>query len=658
MRIRNPLLLLRLTLLAALPLAALVLYRLLRAPYEGGYLFQTPHWVAVLALGGLGLAGLAALLLVSLSPYHGRIPAGAQAGFRLLQRLGKLNLLFFALAAALFSFLVLGRFGYLLASLPMRLFFFSGLTLAGWVFLRAAGVCARPLEALGLSLLGAAFAYRLAAYLPDISSYPFTLNWSEASRYYYASLYFSERIYGASAAPTVLHPSRYLLQSLPFLLPGSPLWLHRLWQALLWVGITLLASWALARRFNLSDGLRRWAFTALAFLYLLIGPVYYHLTLPFALVLLGFRPQTHPWRSFALVLAASAWAGISRVNWYPVPAMLAAALYFLELPVGKRPLWRYLAYPFALGIAGTALAFGVQALYLLWSGNPPEHFASSFTSDLLWQRLLPNPTYPPGVLPAILVASAPVFWIMGSRLKGWRRRYHPIRLLGLAAILLVLFAGGLVVSTKIGGGSNLHNLDAYMALLLVTGAYLYFDRFSPEAPGAGPAPAPRPAALGALLAVTAVFTLMSGSAYRLPPPEQTRQALDTLRSYVKEAVAQGGEVLFITERQLLTFDYLEGAGLVPDYEKVFLMEMAMAGNPDYLGRFNEDLRSKRFSLIVSEPLFERIKDSSNIFGEENNAWVRNVSRPVLCYYKPERFAIPNLPIQLLLPRSGSGDCAE
>src|SRR5690606_6798715 len=131
-----------------------------------------------------------------------------------------------------------------------------------------------------------------------------------------------------------------------------------------------------------------------------------------------------------------------------------------------------------------------------------------------------------------------------------------------------------------------------------------------------------------------------------------------IRDYAEKAAAEGGEVLFITERQLLTFDYVEGVRLVPEYEKVFLMEMAMAGNPEYLGRFNEDLRNRRFSLIVSEPLFERIKDSSNIFGEENNAWVRNVSRPVLCHYKPERFAIPNLPIQLLLPRSGTRDCAQ
>jgi hypothetical protein len=656
MHLRHPLTLLRLALLVSIPVALLVLFRLLRAPYEAGYLFQTPHWLVVLGLGTAGLAALAGLLLLSLSPYQELIPRGLNAGLGLLKRLGKLNLVLFALLIALFSTLVLGRYGYLLDTIPMRLFFFAGVVLAGLVFLRAAGIGAGVGEALVISTLAVLFGYRLAAYLPEISTYPFTLNWSEASRFYYASLYFSESLYDLRVPPTVLHPSRYLLQALPFLIPGSPLWLHRLWQVMLWIGVTLAGSWALARRFDHTSMLRRWMFIAWAFLFLLIGPVYYHLVVPFFLVLWGFQPRTRPVLSVAVVLLASLWAGISRINWYPVPAMLAAALYLMETPLGSKPLWKYLLYPLALGIAGTAAAFGAQALYVLWSGNPPEQFTSSLTSDLLWQRLLPNPTYPLGVLPAVLLVSAPILWMAVEKLAGRWRLYHPVRLLGLAAMLLVLFAGGLVVSTKIGGGSNLHNMDAYLALLLVIGAYIFFDHFVPDGPAERPMPETSPVVLSAILGMTALFTLMSGSSLHLPTEEKTRQALATLRDYVAKAVEDGGEVLFISERQLLTFDYLEGAALVPDYEKVFLMEMAMAANPDYLGRFNADLRDRRFKLIVSEPLFNRIKDSTYIFGEENNAWVRNVSRPVLCYYKPVRFALPDLPIQVLLPRDRS-DCA-
>ena len=54
-------------------------------------------------------------------------------------------------------------------------------------------------------------------------------------------------------------------------------------------------------------------------------------------------------------------------------------------------------------------------------------------------------------------------------------------------MLLVLLVGGFIVSAKIGGGSNLHNLDGYLTLSLSVGLYLLFDRFTPEA---SPAPVP------------------------------------------------------------------------------------------------------------------------------------------------------------------------
>jgi hypothetical protein len=79
-----------------------------------------------------------------------------------------------------------------------------------------------------------------------------------------------------------------------------------------------------------------------------------------------------------------------------------------------------------------------------------------------------------------------------------------------------------------------------------------------------------------------------------------------------------------------------------------------------VGYFRElyaDLAAKRFSLIISEPLRAPIKDSSYQFGEENNAWVDWVVRPVLCYYDEiERYR--STQIQLLVPKQGEVDCSE
>ena len=72
-----------------------------------------------------------------------------------------------------------------------------------------------------------------------------------------------------------------------------------------------------------------------------------------------------------------------------------------------------------------------------------------------------------------------------------------------------------------------------------------------------------------------------------------------LQAAVAPAAAQGGEVLFISERQLITFNYIQGVPLVPEDEIVELMEIAMSNNRPALSKFYADLHQHRFALIVS-----------------------------------------------------------
>jgi len=65
--------------------------------------------------------------------------------------------------------------------------------------------------------------------------------------------------------------------------------------------------------------------------FLFQGAVYYHLMVCVVLVLLGYK-KDKPLRTLIFVLLASVWAGISRVNWMPVPGLLAVALYLLDTP--------------------------------------------------------------------------------------------------------------------------------------------------------------------------------------------------------------------------------------------------------------------------------------------------------------------------------------
>jgi hypothetical protein len=559
--------------------------------------------------------------------------------------------LLYLLSFLLFPVLVMGLASQSLTNIPLRLVVFCIISLAGaWLFRRG-----WPQQGWGtallLTMLGYGFVYKITSFIPDVSSYPFSLSWSEASRYYYASLWFSKLVYGISLPPSVLHPSRYLLQSLPFLIPNSSLMLHRLWQVILWIVSASLTCWLLIRRLS-PKGQKRTPIVTLSlffwtFLFLFQGPIYYHLLFMVILILWGYDSNRF-WRNLILVLIVSMWAGISRINWLPVPGLLAASLYLLEVKAKGKPLWRYVLSPSIWVLAGIGLGYASQQAYQLWSGNPTAWFGSSFSSNLLWYRLLPNQTFPMGILISSVFVSLPLIGLMVLRLINHWREYHIIRLVGLAGILFVLFVGGVVVSVKIGGGSNLHNLDAYLILLLVIASYIYFGCFIPdyavqkeEDLVVGSASRPNKLArtvevvlLTLALAFPLYFALSTGGAIPHRDFQAAQDALQTINSATQQAAKQGGEVLFISQRHLLTFNYIHDVPLVPEDELVFLMEMAMSDNSSYLDAFHNDLRNQRFAMIVSEPLTTQYQGKSHSFGEENDAWVEQVSEPILCYYEP------------------------
>lgn len=538
-----------------------------------------------------------------------------------------------------------------------------------WLFLLCAGVAALLLK-LGfprlswthsglLAGIGLAALHRIAVFLPEISTTPWSLGWSEGSRFFNASLFSSRSLYGVAAPTSVLHPSRYLLQSIPFLIPDLPIWFHRSWQVLLWFVTTLGSGVLLALRLRrrgapLAGIVPVLAFTAWSFLFLLQGPVYYHLLVIPMLLLWGV--QVHRFRrTLLLVLLVSVWAGISRLNWYPMPGLIAAALYFLEQPLGASPRpglrpWlghalRYLLPPAAWTILGSALAYLSSQLYILLSGNPAEQFGSSFTSDLLWYRLFPNPTYPGGLLRTAILVSLPLGMVILYHLWQQRRVYNWLRLLGLGAILLILLAGGLVVSVKIGGGSNLHNLDAYLVLLWLAGAYAWYGALEPDAPRPRPLHTFEPLAW-AVLAMPLSIALILGAPYTPRDLAADRADLDKLRRALADAP---GEVLFITQRQLLTFNEVEGIALQPDYEVVFLMEMVMGNNQPYLQEFYQRLESHQYAYIISGSLSLSTKGRQFPFGEENDVWNARVNQPLWCTYAPV-LTLKRLDVQVLAPR--------
>jgi hypothetical protein len=484
--------------------------------------------------------------------------------------------------------------------------------------------------------------------LLPITSYPFSVGWSEASRFYYGSLPFSKSVYGVSLPLSVWHGTRYFLLAIPFLIHGLPLWADRLWQVLLWLGITGLSSWALVRRLKLREWTTALVLGGWFFLYIFQGAVYYHLQVCVIIILVGVSPQ-HSWRSLAAIIVSSFWAGMSRLNWFPVPAMLAITLYLLEEPYSRaRQLWRYVYKPALWGVIGLATALLGEAFYIAISGNTDlSAFGSSLTSALLWYRWFPSATNPIGIIPGTLIVSLPLFMLLYWSIRKHLGNLHPLRWFGLIAMCLILLVGGLVVSTKIGGGGDLHNMDAYMVMLALIAVYFLCQRVEAETNST-----PRFERVAWPIIALMLIVPIGFSISRVGPPFTYNKVhaagdLAVLRESV-ESYSKSGEVLFIYERQLLTFGMIPNVAVVPEDEVVSLMEMAISGNKPYLDKFYADLASHRFAAIVAHK--QNLGVETGDFIEESNVWTRLVAQPLLCQYKPA-LTLTFTNIQVFVPRA-------
>ncbi|HAV78970.1 MAG TPA: hypothetical protein DCX53_16595, partial [Anaerolineae bacterium] len=305
----------------------------------------------------------------------------------------------------------------------------------------------------------------LAVQFSHVTSYPFAMGWSETSRYYYPSLFLSKMVYGQEYSLPILHPTLHLLLAPPYLV-SAPLWVHRFWQVTIRLILVGAIVPGMMKRLSTQEKPTRSLVTLGMLLYLFMGPLYFHLAVPVIILMYGFSNDENR-KTWIVVLFASIWCGWSRVNWYPVPGMIAALLYLLEVPFNGKSVWGYLVKPALWFMVGASTAFISQRIYIAISGVPPELFYTSLSSDLLWYRLFPNASYQLGILPSVVLASFSIWLVIYLVLRGRVNNFHPVRLLFIFAALLVLFLGGLVVSLKIGGGADLHNMDAYFVLLLI-----------------------------------------------------------------------------------------------------------------------------------------------------------------------------------------------
>ncbi len=495
---------------------------------------------------------------------------------------------------------------------------------------------------INLAMTGLIFGTTFAVFLhfSQVSNYPFLLTWSEGNRFYDYSLIFGRSIYqptGSMDTP-YFSPGRYGLWGFLFLFPNLPIIVHRAWDAFLWSFTPFLFSFAASMRLR-----PRWLrvlFILWGGLFIMQGPTYPMILIAGFLVLIVQTASVGP-REIPIALG-SLYASVSRWTWMFMGGYWAALVELLEYyprRVGSQ-IKRLL--PFLIS-AGTGAVVGVGA-YLAFFDNSST-VDLPLNQPLLWYRLLPNPTYQYGIITSILLAAgAPVLLLFIL----WRT--HKWKLDGLQA--LAVFGGlaatagvGAIISAKIGGGSNLHNLDMFLCSVVLISALALTTVFKNKITLSK--------GMHFLIALSLLapmaYTVQNSRPLRLPAQNVVDSSLKTIQDEVAGTVAAGQDVLFMDDRQLVAFGYIKNIPFHPEYEKKVLMDMAMASDGDYFKPFYADLQAHRYALIISEPVNTSYKLSYGYFSEENNAWTVWVAAPLLCYYRVQTDLTP-VDVQLLVPR--------
>jgi len=577
---------------------------------------------------------------------------------------------------------------------------FKGVYLRGSIYLAALGMMSwltvrsseSSFEWMGFLaatiLLGSTFAFEQA--FQYVSSYPFSQFWSEGNRLWDYSMFYGRWLYIYPADQPIrvyLERGRQSLWGLPFLIPGVTILAVRLWSALVFTVPYMFLGWFSFR--HQKGQLAAWLMLGLwTFLFLNQGPIYSTLVLAAILVMATRKMRLVP--AILLIFLAGYYARFSRLTWMFAPGLWAGMMAFLEagsessnagayVCVVRRlfgrntRLMRFLENPdnflrtqqwmraILLGISGLMGGYIVPVLLnsvkFMRGILPTSSFVLSVQSidymvdwqPLLWERLWPSTTYPTGVALGLLLAAGPLVILLGYLVlrRTWRLdRWQIVAILGVQTAFLVV---GVIASVKIGGGSNLHNLDMFLIGLVCLAAIDW------EAGGweLVNRPEKNPIWVSLLVVWVVLYPAMQGvlsaAAVDTKGRDQADQAMKNIINEVEIAKTKG-EVLFIDQRQLLTFGYIKGVPLVPEYEKKYMMDLAMANNANYFAKFYTDLSKHRFSLIISEVLQTYVQGEASIFGYENDAWVKWVSNPVLCYYYPiQTYEFAN--VQILSPRS-------
>jgi len=496
--------------------------------------------------------------------------------------------------------------------------------------------CVLALVGLGLTI---------ATRIPEITNYPFTTSWSESGRIFNAYQVYASLLTGQHISWPWLDPGRAILDGLALLLPSAQIWMERFWIDFLFLLGSIATSLVIVREAISFSPLRNersnhklvWLLVLWGMFFLLQGPVYYHILLGVIAIPWFYNPKK-PFLMLALVVAGSIWEGLCRVNWFLMPAFVAILLFLFTEPYPGKNLWRYMRWPLVyLGLGGLA-SFATYFIFIKATGfvipflDPRMHYA------YFLYKLWPNNGFT-GLLPGITLICLPICSVVLYSIWKHKNQLHWLRLSAIAGILLLFFAGSTFVSLRAGGGYDLHNYDSLLLLLFMCGCFFGLEAVKQDKPVQLEKPVlANYGLLFSLMAVSILFAYHPAQPISSSKIDRSAAAIRQINALINQYAQPDHPVLFIDERQLLVYRMISETQIYVPYDKIELMEMAMARNSAYSLKFSTDIEQQKFSLIISEVLPKWPKPfTKNKFDPdwyENNVWVNVVSTPVLAYYAP------------------------
>lgn len=491
-----------------------------------------------------------------------------------------------------------------------------------------------------------------------ISANPFSTSWSEGNRFWdYSLLLWRDRyqsINGTNLA-AFLDLGRQVLWGSAFIFNNLTIMRLRIWDSLLYIIPPIILGLLLFRNKNFKIG-NLFLYSLWTYLVISNGPIYAPIIICAILVILSAEISFLP-ISMLLVIASGFYANLSRFTWIIGPPIWAFLLFYFQdqksssLDRNQKGIIYLLS-----GILGGLILphfLQIHTNSIIQELNKPADIYHSVidilgNQQLLWDRLLPSKTLDSGILPSVFLVVSPLIILVLLYIYQKNIKFIKSEIFYLVSSLVITFLIGIIVSVKIGGGSNLHNMDLFIITVLIVisifwknGASDWFSKNFRQ---------------NNLISYLTLFTILltgirfifSAKPVLTPSNHEIEYALSSIQTTIDNR-KNDGEILFIDQRQLVTFDEISGVKIVEEYEKKLMMNEALSNNQSYFDNFYNDLENHRFALIINEPIRIVYQGQKIKFGEENDAYVKWVSEPLFCYYEPlETFS--SVGTELLIPR--------